>query len=109
VLVLASSSEGRPNVVLEAMAAGVPVVAGDIDGVREMIGDNERGLLFPVGDVQRLSDCLQRLLRYPPLAEKLAHSARQWILDERLTWDHTVGQYVDLYRQAIEDHKQRNF
>ncbi len=96
-LVLASSSEGRPNAVLEAMAAGVPVVASDIDGVREMIVHGERGLLFPVGDERQLAVCLRRLMDEPDLARRLAANARQWVDDQGLTWENAARRYAELY------------
>jgi glycosyltransferase involved in cell wall biosynthesis len=100
-LVLASRSEGRPNVVLEAMAAGVPVVASDIDGVREMIVHGERGLLFPVGDERRLAAHLRRLMDDPDLAQWLAANARQWVDDQGLTWENAARRYAVLYHDVI--------
>ena len=100
-LVLASRSEGRPNVVLEAMAAGVPVVASDIDGVREMIVHGERGLLFPVGDERQLAAHLRRLMGEPDLARRLAANARQWVDDQGLTWENAARRYAELYHDVI--------
>ncbi len=104
-LVLASRSEGRPNVVLEAMAAGVPVVASDIDGVREMIVHGERGLLFPVGDERQSADHLRRLMDEPDLARRLAANARQWVVDQGLTWENAAQCYAELYREVIRRHQ----
>jgi glycosyltransferase involved in cell wall biosynthesis len=104
-LVLASRSEGRPNVVLEAMAAGVPVVASDIDGVREMIVHGERGLLFPVGDDRQLAAHLRSLMDDPDLARRLAVNARQWVDDQGLTWENAARRYAELYRDVIRRHQ----
>lgn len=106
-LVLASRSEGRPNVVLEAMAAGVPVVASDIDGVREMIVHGERGLLFPVGDERQLAAHLRRLMDEPDLVRRLAANARQWVDDQGLTWENAARRYVELYHDVIRRRHQR--
>ncbi|MFZ1984351.1 MAG: glycosyltransferase [Desulfatitalea sp.] len=100
-MVLASRSEGRPNVVLEAMAAGVPVVAGDIAGVRELIAHQERGLLFPAGDERRLAAHLRSLMDDPALGRRLAANARQWLDDQGLTWENTARRYADIYRQVL--------
>lgn len=102
-LVLASESEGRPNVVLEAMATGVPVIAGDIDGVREIIEHEHNGLLFPVGDVARLAACMARLREDRELGDRLAANARQWIDDQGLSWSQSAGQYADVYHQVIQE------
>lgn len=101
-MVLSSASEGRPNVVLEAMAAGVPVIAADIEGVREMIGNNKRGLLFTSGDIMALADRMRQLLD-PSLGRRLADEGRQWIMNRQLTWRRTAQQYVQLYRNILEN------
>jgi glycosyltransferase involved in cell wall biosynthesis len=106
-LVLASRSEGRPNVVIEAMAAGVPVVASDIDGVREMIVHGERGLLFPVGDERQLAAHLRRLMDDPELARRLSANARQWVDDQGLTWENAARRYAELYHDVIRRRHQR--
>jgi glycosyltransferase involved in cell wall biosynthesis len=62
VYVLPSLWESMPIGVLEAMSAGLPVVAADAGGVREAVSDGETGLLHPRGDVERLSSALGRLL-----------------------------------------------
>lgn len=106
-LILASTGEGRPSVVSEAMAAGVPVVASDIEGVREMIADGVRGLLFPVGDVARLAACMQRIMDDPTLGRRLAVNAAQWLRAEQLTWEHCAGRYTETYEQVLAEFCQR--
>lgn len=60
--VYSSRSEGIPNAVLEAMAAGLPVVATDIPGIREAVGDDGRPFLAPAGDSAALADRIELLL-----------------------------------------------
>ena len=67
VLVLPSLSEGRPNVVLEAMANGVPVVASDVPGTREIVENERTGLLFRPGDAENLAECLDKLNSQAPV------------------------------------------
>ncbi|NIR61763.1 MAG: glycosyltransferase family 4 protein [Gammaproteobacteria bacterium] len=100
-LVLASASEGRPNVVVEALAAAVPVVATRIDGVEEMIRDGETGLLFEVGDTRALAERLERLFEDPPLRRRLAEAGRGFVLEHELDWDGTAARYLRLYRRAV--------
>jgi glycosyltransferase involved in cell wall biosynthesis len=63
--------DGIPNVILEAMASGTPVVAAATSGIPEVVFDNETGLLVPPGDPEALADGLQRLLGDPAEAERL--------------------------------------
>lgn len=72
--ILPSISEGMPNVVLEAMAAGTPVVATAVDGTRELIVDGHTGRLVPPADPERLAEAVISLLNDP--AERAALAAR---------------------------------
>ena len=60
VFVLSSHSEGRPNVVVEALASGLPVIATDLEGVRGMVVDGDTGWLIPSGDADRLAAALDQ-------------------------------------------------
>jgi glycosyltransferase involved in cell wall biosynthesis len=74
-LVLPSRSEGCPNIVLEAMAMKVPVVASDTTATREVVTHLRDGFLFPVGDVDRLSDTVELALGAPDLRAAIAARA----------------------------------
>jgi glycosyltransferase involved in cell wall biosynthesis len=100
-LVLSSSSEGRPNAVLEAMAAGVPVIASDIAGVRELIQDGTTGLLFPVGDDKQLVTQMERLVTDPVLRVRLSEAGRDFILANRLLWTETGLRYGEIYADLV--------
>lgn len=102
IFVFASESEGRPNAVLEAMAAGLPVIATDIAGIRELIG-TDAGLLFPAGDALALSRCIIKLRDEPCLAFDMGQKARQRIKDDDLTWDAASRRYISLYQNAVKN------
>ena len=70
-------SDNLPTVIMEAMAAGVPVISTRVAGVPEMIADGEDGLLAPPNDPASLAAAMEKLLRDPKLADRLAASARQ--------------------------------
>jgi len=100
-LILSSSSEGRPNAVLEAMAAGVPVIASDIAGVRELIRDGTTGLLFPVGDDRELVTQMKRLIGDPVLRVRLSEASRDFIITNRLLWTETGLRYGEIYADLV--------
>ncbi len=68
--------EGIPVVLMEALAAGVPVVASDLSGIPELVIDGETGLLTPPGDAAAIAQALQRLAVDPSLREELAALGR---------------------------------
>lgn len=103
-MVLASEKEGRPNVVLEAMAIGTPVVAADIQSVRELIGSNERGLLFPPGDVEQLTARLLFLSKDNFAGRRLARRAHDWLDEQGLTWQKSAAAYSSVYRQVLDEY-----
>ena len=77
-----SFAEGLPNSVMEAMAAGRPVVASDIGGNNDLITDGVNGALFPMGDATALSVQLGQLINEPERCQRLAKAARQLIVDQ---------------------------
>lgn len=77
VLVSASEAEGLPNVVLEAAAAGRPIVATDAGGTREIIEDGVSGVLVAVGDEAALARGVVQLLLDPALGARLGLAARE--------------------------------
>ncbi len=87
-LVLPSLSEGSPNVVLEAMAAGVPVIATAVGGVPEIVTHEQTGLLVPARDVDAMADAIARLLDDSALRSRLAQAAL-----ERVRTHHTPEAY----------------
>lgn len=71
-----SVAEGMPNSILEAMAAGLPVVATSAGGTPEVVVDGETGLLVPPRDPVALADAILRLLNDPPVAEVFGRAGR---------------------------------
>jgi glycosyltransferase involved in cell wall biosynthesis len=79
VLVLPSHREGLPTVVLEAQAAGKPVVGASATGILDVVVDGETGLLFPVGDVPALAEAMARLITDKGLANKLGLAGQEQV------------------------------
>jgi glycosyltransferase involved in cell wall biosynthesis len=76
-LALPSHDEGLPLAVLEAMLAGVPVVATSVGGVPEIVADGRHALLVAPRDTEALATALARVLDDPQLAKQLSEAARQ--------------------------------
>jgi glycosyltransferase involved in cell wall biosynthesis len=99
-LVLPSSTEGLPLVVLDALLAGVPVVATPVGSVPEAVEPEVTGLLVEVGDVAGLATTTSRLLDDPELARRLAAAGRERVL-ARFTADRMARRYEALYAELL--------
>ncbi len=77
VLVLPSLHEGSPLVILEAMSAGIPIVASAVGGIPDQVEHGREGILVQPGDPSALGDAILRLLRDPALASRLGEAGRQ--------------------------------
>lgn len=96
VVVLASDTEALPLSVLEAMSAGLPVVATDVGGVRELVEHGRTGVLVPVGDVRALARALATVLTDPTKARALGAAGRLRY-EHRHTLAGMVERYCELY------------
>jgi glycosyltransferase involved in cell wall biosynthesis len=103
ILALCSGYEGLSHVLLEAMVAGVPIVASAVGGNLELVRDGETGLLVPFGDVEATRAALARLLEDEALSRRLAACARAEAAER--TVDRMVEQTVAVFREAIEGHR----
>ena len=74
--------DGIPVVLMEAMAAGVPVVSGDLPTLRELVIPGKTGELVPPGDPTALAACLASLLDNPSRRSALAQAGRRWVAEE---------------------------
>lgn len=100
VFVLASLWEGMPNVVLEAMAAGVPVVATRVEGTADLIEHGETGLLVMPRDVPGLVSAIGRVLDEPALAQRLAAAAQERVR-AHFSLDVMVRRHEALYADLL--------
>jgi glycosyltransferase involved in cell wall biosynthesis len=100
-LVSASLWEGLPTIMLEAMAARVPVVATDVSGSRELVHDGETGRLVPVGRPASLAEAIIWMLEHPAEAQRMAERARQQV--RRFTLEYTAAGYDTLYQKLLAE------
>ena len=98
-LALPSHSEGSPNVLLEAMAAGLPVVAAAVGGVPELAAHEKSALLVPPGDVTAFAAALNRLLTDVPLARRLGAAAARATVG--FSPEAYASSLVNIYRQLV--------
>jgi glycosyltransferase involved in cell wall biosynthesis len=100
VFVLSSRSEGLPMSILEAMAAGLPVVASAVGGIPELVVDGETGLLVPPGDAEALADALRKLVTDPELRRRFGAATRARV-EERFSLAQTRRAHVELYERLL--------
>jgi glycosyltransferase involved in cell wall biosynthesis len=99
-VVCSSRSEGFPTVLLEAMAAGTPVVASRVGGVDELIEDGADGLLFESGNAEQLASRITRLLTDRELASAIGDAAAAKVTN-RFTFNETVRRIEGLYEALL--------
>jgi glycosyltransferase involved in cell wall biosynthesis len=95
-LVLTSSQEGLPNAVLEAMAAGRPVVATDVGGCRELVVEGVTGHLVPFGDASAIAEGMWRVLSLPDRGRGLGEAGRRLARSE-FSAEAMTRRFEDLY------------
>jgi glycosyltransferase involved in cell wall biosynthesis len=106
VAVLTSDSESLSNVVLEAMAAGLPVIAYGVGGNSELLSD-QRGGLIPAGNETSFADAVGKLLSDLALRQQLGRNALQFVR-ETFSLDRVRQRYVELYVSLLQKKRRRN-
>ena len=106
-LVLPSRWEGMPNAVLEAMAAGLPVIATQVDGTQELIPDDRFGWLVPPGDTAQLTAAMAEALASPEDRHSRAAAALERV-QSKFTWEQVVQQYDERLLQLLASEQTRS-
>ncbi|MFQ5922053.1 MAG: glycosyltransferase family 4 protein [Anaerolineales bacterium] len=101
ILCLPSRSEGAPNVLMEASAAGLPVIATDVGGVTEIVSHGKTGFLVPEGDLKAFRDRLQQLLTDPLLRQQMGLAGRRRMQLE-FSIPRMVQHHEQLYRSILK-------
>jgi len=99
VVVVPSRYEGFGRVAVEGMLAGRPVVASSQGGLPEIVSDGERGVLFPVGDVEALAGALRALHDDPDRARRLGQSGKAWAAP-RFTRERYAAELHDVFERV---------
>jgi glycosyltransferase involved in cell wall biosynthesis len=106
VAVLTSDSESLSNVILEAMAAGLPVVAYNVGGNSELLS-HQPGALIPAGNEAAFADAVQNLLADAALRQQLGSTAQQFAR-ENFSLDRVLQRYAELYVTLLQKKRGRN-
>ncbi|MEH2409378.1 glycosyltransferase family 4 protein [Nostoc sp.] len=102
IFILSTHYEGLPISILEAMRAGVPVVATSVNGIPEEVEHGKTGLLFPAKDIEQLAQHLNYLLQHPEERERLGNNARQ--LTRQLFDANLMVQKIEaIYERVLAD------
>jgi glycosyltransferase involved in cell wall biosynthesis len=102
VLALPSRSEGRPNVVIEALAAELPVICSDLPGVKGLVFPGVNGWCVAVGDIAGLATALDEACADSAERDRRGAAARRAIVSEGYTWANAGERYEALFRRAIK-------
>jgi glycosyltransferase involved in cell wall biosynthesis len=105
ILVLPSISEGSPNVVLEALAAGVPVLASNVGGVPDLVRHRREGLLFEPGDVSQMVDSLTIMLQDSQLMRKMSKEGKKRA--DRFPLDGVNDKIFQMSMDAVREYSTR--
>ena len=101
VVVISSRSEGSPNVLLEALAAGVPLVATSVGGIPEMVKDGEHALLVPHGDPWQMASAIARIFAETDVARSLIENGRK-LVHTRFSPAERVKTLAQMYRHILQ-------
>ena len=97
----ATGGESFGIVLLEAMAAGAPVLASNIPGYAGVIGDSETGMLFEPSDEVSLANAIVHLMQRPELRARMAARGREHV--QRFSWDRVASEVLDYYGQLMDE------
>ncbi|MBT2970276.1 MAG: hypothetical protein B6D72_14100 [gamma proteobacterium symbiont of Ctena orbiculata] len=101
IVCLPSYREGLPKVLLEAAASGRAIVATDVPGCREVVIEEENGLLVPARESRPLADALRRLITNPQLRQSMGLKSRA-MAEAEFSIKQVVERHMDIYQRALE-------
>ncbi|MCX7918797.1 MAG: glycosyltransferase family 4 protein [bacterium] len=100
ICVVPSLWDPLPRIVLEAMAAGIPVVASNVDGIPEAVIDGVTGILVPPANAQRLADACLTLLNHPEKAKQMGYAGRNRAIAE-FSSDRHAQEVLKVYEEIL--------
>ncbi len=101
ILCLPSYMEGRPNVVNEAMASGIPVISTRIGGIPDMVEEGNTALLHDAGNVDELATHLKTLVNNKDMRKRMGQSGREFLINTGVSWDATAEEFDDIFIRSV--------
>ncbi len=100
-VILPSLEEGIANVILEAMALGVPVISTDCGGMTEVVIPNKTGWLVPVRDPESIAKAVQELMQMPEIElQRMTLNAHQFV-KKNFNAEASIAQFLDMYKRVV--------
>lgn len=103
IYVMSSRSEGRPNVVIEALASGLPVITTDLPGNAGLVEAGKNGWVVPIDDAPRLAQALDLARDEPARRLEMGRAAREGITARGETWHGAAQRYDEVFRDLIAE------
>ena len=100
IFVTATTWEGMPNTVLEAMACGLPIVGTQASGLRDLVRDDINGYLVPIKDPDALAEALARLVDNGYERRRMGRESRK-LAEREFAWEYIAEQYTRVYEQVL--------
>jgi glycosyltransferase involved in cell wall biosynthesis len=104
IFILSTHYEGLPISILEAMRAGLPVVATSVNGIPEEVVDGKTGFLAPRQDVQALADALHTLINSPEIRQQMGKAGREKF-EQEFTVERMITETREIYEAITKNHK----
>ena len=101
IVVLPSYREGLPKVLLEAAACGLPIVATDVPGCREIVINNGNGILVPDRNVDMLAKAIEKLVNEPELRAMMGKKGRE-LVEKEFSSDKVIAETLQLYKRLVD-------
>jgi glycosyltransferase involved in cell wall biosynthesis len=101
ILCLPSFTEGSPNVIKEALASGLPVVASRVGGIPDLVRHGETGYLFEAGNVRELRECIATLAANEELRIRMGRAAREFVMRSGMSWNDTAIDFETIFNRIL--------